>query len=264
MQCCYAYSFPIFQHRSHYYYIFSHYDFLLCSALMPVRIFWLSSVPNFVTHFRSNLYYLNIINAFIRVAIPASFLKLGILGGIFFFFFFIATVTSWRFFYILYILLLVTVSFLVVLCTLLGDVGFSFSAHLLHLAWVEASFEVLAVHSIEEQDIVAPAVLASTLTTTSPSASVASSAAFNLWYPSPILPLSLVLVVLCEYEGLSNPGLHVGHIAKPIPKLVVLDIGLGQCYDQVILDLYPINQSLRHSILCNLVSILRDFWKCCP
>ena len=74
---------------------------------------------------------------------------------------------------------LVTVYFLVVLCEILVDLGVFFSNHMLHLTWVEASSEVLAVHSIEEQAIGAPAASAPVLTTASPSTATALSAPIN-------------------------------------------------------------------------------------
>ena len=148
LQCCYAYLFPIFQHRSHCYDIFSYFEFLFCSALMPVSLFWLSSAPNCVANFHSNLDYLTILNAPKCVTIPAYFLLLGIPGRIFVFLFFIVTVMSCLLLCIPPRSVLVTISFPVKLSALLGYVGFSFRAHLLHLDWVEASFEVLAVHSI--------------------------------------------------------------------------------------------------------------------
>ena len=104
---------------------------------MPVRILWLSSVPNFVAHFRSNLDDLTIISAFKCVSITALFILLGIIGGLFTPFLFIHTVTSFRFLYIPTRAVLVTVYFLVGLYAILGDVGVSLSAYLLHLNWVE-------------------------------------------------------------------------------------------------------------------------------
>ena len=74
MQCCYAYLFTIFQHCSHRHDVFSYYEFLLCRALMPVRIFCISSAPNCVADFHSNLDDLTIVRASKRVSIPSSFL----------------------------------------------------------------------------------------------------------------------------------------------------------------------------------------------
>ena len=120
-------------------------------------------------------------NASKLVFIPASFIQFGILGGLCVLFFFITTLTSFLFFYISPRELLITVSFLVGLHALMGDVGVSFSAHMLHLYWLEASFEVLEVHSIVERSIGAPlaSALASDPDTVSPSAATASSNAFN-------------------------------------------------------------------------------------
>ena len=165
MQCYYAYLFTIFQHCYSHYDIFYHYDLLLWSALMPVRLSWISSAPNCVVHVHPNLDDLTIINAYKHVTIPASFLQLGILGGIFVFFFFIATVNSFCLLYIPPRSVLVTVSFIFGLCALLGDVGVSFSTHLLHTAWMEALYEVLVVYSIEECSIGAPAASSSAPTT---------------------------------------------------------------------------------------------------
>ena len=50
----------------------------------------------------------------------------------------------------------------------------------------------------------------------------------------------MFLVVLCDCS--SNLGFHVEHSAKPISKLVVLDLGLGQSDVQIILNLDPIDQ----------------------
>ena len=108
-----------------------------CSALMPIRIFWLSSTPNCIPHFHSNLYKPTILNTSKIVFIPASFLQLELLGGLFVLFFFITKVTSCFLCYISPIALLDTISFLVGFCEPLGDVGVSFSTHLLHLYWVE-------------------------------------------------------------------------------------------------------------------------------
>ena len=151
MQYCYAYSFTIFQHRSHRYDIYSHYELILISDLMTVMIFWFYSALSCVTNFHSNLDNITIINAPKCVTIHAFFLRLGPLGGILVFFFFIATVTSCCLFYISTRVVLVTVSFPVGLCEIMGYVGVSFSTYLWHTAWVEASFEFLAVNSIEEQ-----------------------------------------------------------------------------------------------------------------
>ena len=126
-------------------------------------------------------------------------------------------------FYIPPKVIMFTVSFLAGLCALLGDVEVSFSDHMFHLAWVEARFEYLAVHYIEERSIGAPTALASAPTR-------ALSAALNCWYTSPVDPTFLVLVVLCNSKGFSNLGCHVGHSAKSIPKLVVLDLSLCQAW----------------------------------
>ena len=242
---------------------FPNYYFLLCSALMTVRIFWLSSAPNCVAYFHSNLYDITIVSAFKLVTVPASFLWLGIFGRLFVLFFFIAAVTSFRFLHIPTRELLVTVSFLVGLCALLGDVVFSFASHLLHIAWVEALFEVLAVHSIEEWSIGFITASASTPTTSLPSSATASSATFTFWDPSNISPASLVLVSLCDSKGFSDLGFHIVHSDKPIPKLVVLDFGIGQHDGWVLLNLNPSNQLLHHFLLCDLVPILFDCQKCC-
>ena len=211
---------------------------------MPVRICWISSTPNCVTHLHFNLDDITILDAAKCVTIPASSIQLGILGGIFLLLFFIATVTSCRLLYIPPRAVIVTISFLFGLCSLLGDVGVSFSTHLFHLAWVEASSEILAVHSIEEQSIGAHADYPYATTTASPSpySTLASSMAFNCWYPSLVSPASLIIVVLCDYEGFSDLVCQVGHSAKPISKLVVLDLVLGQRDVQIILNLDPIYQ----------------------
>ena len=120
-----------------------------CSASMPVRIILISSLPNCVARFRYNLDNLTVVRTPNHVSIPDYFLWLGFLCDILVLFFFIDMVTSCRLIHILPRAVLVTVYFLVGVCALLGDVGVSFSAHLLHLAWAEASFEVLEVHSIE-------------------------------------------------------------------------------------------------------------------
>ena len=78
--------------------------------------------------------------------------------------------------------MVVTIYFLVGICTLLGDVGVSFSTYLLHLAWVEESFELLSVHSIVERSIGTLMTLASAPknpTTAPPYAAAASSEKFN-------------------------------------------------------------------------------------
>ena len=97
---CYAYSFPIFQHCSYRHDIFFHYELLLCSSLMSVRLCWISSAPNCVSHFHSNLDYLTIVRASKIVSIPASFLWLELLGWLFVHLFLIVTVTSFRFLHI--------------------------------------------------------------------------------------------------------------------------------------------------------------------
>ena len=103
---------------------------------MPVRLFWISSAPNYVAHSHSNLYYLTIGSASKRVSVPASFLRLGIIGGIFVLLFFIAIVTSCHFLYIPPREVLVTIYFIVDLCALLVDGLVSFSAHIFYLSWV--------------------------------------------------------------------------------------------------------------------------------
>ena len=116
------------------------------------------------------------------VPIPASFLRLGFLGSILALFFFITTVASCCFPHIPPGVVLVTIYFLVGLCALLGYVLVPFSSHMFHIAWVEASFEVLSVYSIEEHAIGEPAALASvptTPTTASYSTAAASSAPIN-------------------------------------------------------------------------------------
>ena len=79
--------------------------------------------------------------------------------------------TSCCFLYIPPRAVLIKVSFLVGLYALLVDVGVSFSAHLLYISWVEALFEVLEVHYIEERAIGTPVGLSY--------APTASSTAFN-------------------------------------------------------------------------------------
>ena len=116
---------------------------------MPAMIFWQSSATNCVAHFHTNLYDLPIVSKPKIVSIPDSFLRLCFLGGLLVLFFFIATVTSFWFFTIPPVVLLVTISFIFGLFALLGDVAVYFSTHMLHFAWLEAYFEVLAVHSIE-------------------------------------------------------------------------------------------------------------------
>ena len=144
------------------------------------------------------------------------------------------------------------ISFFVVICALLGYVRVPFSTHMLYFAWVEASFEVLSVYSIAERAIGAPAAAASdpnTPTTASPSSATASSAPINLWHPSPVAPTSLVLVGLHNSEGFSDLGCHIGHSAKPVQKLIIIDFGIGQRDGKVVLDLNPINQLLYHCLL---------------
>ena len=122
MQCCYAYLFTIFQHCSHRHDVFSYYEFLLCRALMPVRIFCISSAPNCVADFHSNLDDLTIVRASKRVSIPSSFLWFWIVVSIFVLFFFNVMVTSCRLLHFPPRVVLLTVYFLVGLCALLGDV----------------------------------------------------------------------------------------------------------------------------------------------
>ena len=80
-QCWYAYSFTIFQRRSYCHDIFSHYDLLLWSALISVKLWWLSSAPNCVAHFYSNLYELTIFSASKHVSILPPFSDLGFSEG---------------------------------------------------------------------------------------------------------------------------------------------------------------------------------------
>ena len=127
---------------------------------MPTRLFWISSAPNWVAHFHSNLDEPTILNAPKLVFIVASFIQRGLLGGLFVLFFFITTVTSYLFFTSLLERYL-SPFFFVGLCALLGDVGVSCSAHLFYLSLVEALSEVLEVHSIEERSIGASAASAS-------------------------------------------------------------------------------------------------------
>ena len=238
----------------------------LCSALMPARICWLSSAPNWVAHFHANLDDLIIISNSKSVSIPASFIQLGFLGGILVLLFFIATVTIRHFLHIPPGEVLATISFLVGICALLGDVGVSFRTYLLHLSWVEESFELLEVHSIGERSIGAPVNSASTPnkpTTASPYAATALSKEFKCWYTYTVAPTSLVFFDLRNSEGFGELGCHIGYIAKPITKLVVLDFGIGQRDGQVILNSNTINQSLHHCLLYDLVMILRDFQKWC-
>ena len=192
-------------------------------------------------------------NAFLP---PSSFLWFWILGGVFVLFFFIVTLTSFCLLNIPPRVVLLTVSFLVGPCALLGDVEVSFSAYMLHIVCVEASFEVLGFNSFEERSIGVPIALASAPTRPSPSTAIASSTAFNLWDPSPAAPASLVLVAFCNYKDFSNLGCHIGHSANPITNLVVLDFGIVQRDGHVILNLNPINQSLKYCLLCELVLIL--------
>ena len=131
MQCCYAYLFTIFQHCSHRHDVFSYNDFLLCRALMPVRICCISSAPNCVANFHSNLDDLTIVRASKRISVPSSFLWFWIVVGIFVLFFLIVRVTSCRLLNIPPREVLPTVYFLVGLCALLGDVEVSFSAYML-------------------------------------------------------------------------------------------------------------------------------------
>ena len=139
---------------------------------------------------------------------------------------------------------------------------------MLHFTWVEATFEVLEVESIEERAIGASTSSASasaptTLTRASTSAVTALSATFNCWYSSSVATMFLFLVDLRDSEGFSELDWHTGHSANTITKLVVLDFGLGQHDVQVILNLNPINQLLQHWLLCNLVPIICDCRKYC-
>ena len=160
MECCYYYSFPIFQDRSYRHDTFSHYDLIfmsyflimswfLWSALMTIRLCWLSREPNSVAHFYTNLDDLIIVKTPKSVSIPASFLRLGFIGGLLVLLLFISMVTSCHLLHIPPVAVLVTIHFLVGLCALLGDGGVSLSTQPLHFAWAEASFEVLAVQSID-------------------------------------------------------------------------------------------------------------------
>ena len=230
---------------------------------MPVRICCISSEPNCVANFHSNLDDLTIVRASKRISVPSSFLWFWIVVGIFVLFFLIVRVTSCRLLNIPPREVLPTVYFLVGLCALLGDVEVSFSAYMLHIVCVEASFEVLGVNSFEERSIGVPIALASAPTRPSPSTAIASSTAFNLWDPSPAAPASLVLVAFCNYKDFSNLGCHMGNIANPITNLVIFDFGIGQHNGHVILNLNPINQSLQYCLLCDLVLILFDYRKCC-
>ena len=115
-----------------------HYDLLLCSVLMPVRICWLSSAPNCVARFNFSLDYLTVLGAvkkgwhlFLLSPTWSSWRYIP-LPLIF------STATSYCFLYIPPRVVLVTVYFFVGLCALLGDVGVSLSAHLFHLTWVES------------------------------------------------------------------------------------------------------------------------------
>ena len=67
-------------------------NWFLCSALMPVRILWLSCAHNWVAYFHTNLYNLIIVRMPKRVSIPDSFIRLGFIGGLLCLFFFIFTV----------------------------------------------------------------------------------------------------------------------------------------------------------------------------
>ena len=111
MQCFYDYLFTIFQYHSHRHDIFSHYDLILCSALMPDMFCWISSAHNCVACLHYNLYNLTIINASKCVAICAYFLQLGILGRPLVLIFFIKMVNSCHFLYIPRRAVFVTVSF---------------------------------------------------------------------------------------------------------------------------------------------------------
>ena len=107
---------------------------------MPVIIFCLSRVPICVTCFYCNLDNLTILNAFKHVTILFSFLRLGLLGGLFILLLFITTVTSCSFFSIPPIVVLITIYFHVVLCALLGDVLVYFSViYCISLGWKRRS-----------------------------------------------------------------------------------------------------------------------------
>ena len=75
--------------------------------------------------------------------------------------------------------------------------------------------------------------------------------------------MSLVIVALRDSKGFGDLGLHIGHSANPVTKLVVLDFSLGQRDGEVILNLNPTNQLMQHCLLYDLVLILRDFQKFC-
>ena len=230
------------------------------------QFFWLLSAPNRIAYFHNNLDGLIIIRTSKSVIIPDYCLWLGFLGRLLVIFFFIATVTTFRFLHIPTGTVLVTISLLVGLCALLGYVGVPFSTHILDLAWVEASFEFLAVYYIEEWAIGVPVSSASapaTPTTALPSTAMALSTHINCWYPSPVDPESLVLVALCDSEGLSDLGFHIGYSTKPFPKLVILDFCLVLRDVSLILDLNPINRSLHHFLLSYLVVILCYWRKFC-
>ena len=241
-------------------------NFFMCSALMPVRIFWLPNAPSFVAYFRTNLDHLTIVSTSRSVYIFASFLWLGFLGRILLLFFFIYTVIICCFLHIPPGEVLVRISFLNFLCALLGDIGVSFRTHIFRLDWVEALFEVLTVHFIEERSIGEASASASTLTTpttASPSAATAFSSPINWWYPSTVDPKTLAIVALLESKGFSDLGCHIVHISDPTTKLVIIKFGIGQRYGQIILNLNPINQLLQHFLLSYLFPILCDRRKYC-
>ena len=138
-----------FQDCSHCHDIFSHYHLLFVQCFNACQFCWLSSAPNCVAYFHINLDDLMIVITPKSVPIPDSFLWLWFLDRLLVFFLFISIVTSFCFLHILPGAILVTIYFISGLCALLDCVGVSFRTHLLHPAWVEASFEVLVVYSVE-------------------------------------------------------------------------------------------------------------------
>ena len=252
IQCCYAYLIPIFSTSLPF--LWHHFqlwlDFMqcfnVCQALLDFKCAQLRF--SFPLLFRWSYHYW-------RSQTCCHSCLLSLTWG------------SWRslplFLYIPTRAVLVTVYFLVGLCTLLGDVGVSFTAHLLHLDWMEASFEALYVHSIEERAIGAPTTYPSATTMASSSTATALSAALNFWYPYPVSPAPLVLVFLRESKGFSNLVFHAVHSTNPISKLVILYLHIGQRDGQIILKLDPIDQSLYHILLYSLIFILRYCQKFC-
>ena len=71
-----------FQDCSHHHDIFPHYDLLFVKCFNACQFCWLSSAPNCVTYFHSNLDDLTIVSTPKKISIPVSFLQLGFLGGI--------------------------------------------------------------------------------------------------------------------------------------------------------------------------------------